>query len=69
MKNLRLLIAAVCLCALGLLPLTASAAETEIVLWHSYRAEEKAALEKVVAAVQQGQRRQGREGDDAGRPL
>ncbi|WP_224361525.1 extracellular solute-binding protein [Hyalangium versicolor] len=49
MKNLRLLIAAVCLCAFGLLPLTASAAETEIVLWHSYRAEEKTALEKVVA--------------------
>jgi arabinogalactan oligomer/maltooligosaccharide transport system substrate-binding protein len=47
MKTLRLLTAAVCLCALGLLPLTASAAE--IVLWHSYRAEEKAALEKVVA--------------------
>jgi arabinogalactan oligomer/maltooligosaccharide transport system substrate-binding protein len=46
MKNLRLLIAAVCLCALGLLPLPASAAE--IVLWHSYRAEEKAALEKLV---------------------
>jgi len=49
MKNLRLLIAAVCLSVLGLLPLTAAAAETEIVLWHSYRAEEKAALEKVVA--------------------
>jgi arabinogalactan oligomer/maltooligosaccharide transport system substrate-binding protein len=49
MKNLRLLIAAVCLSALGLLPLSAAAAETEIVLWHSYRAEEKAALEKVVA--------------------
>jgi arabinogalactan oligomer/maltooligosaccharide transport system substrate-binding protein len=47
MKNLRLLTAAVCLCALGLLPLPASAAE--IVLWHSYRAEEKAALEKLVA--------------------
>ncbi|MBN1210461.1 MAG: extracellular solute-binding protein, partial [Myxococcaceae bacterium] len=47
MKTLRLLTAAVCLCALGLLPLTASAAD--IVLWHSYRAEEKAALEKVVA--------------------
>ena len=54
MKNLRLLIAAVCLCALGLLPLSASAADpvkeaTPIVLWHSYRAEEKAALEKRVA--------------------
>ncbi|KFE68910.1 extracellular solute-binding protein [Hyalangium minutum] len=49
MKNLRLLIAAVCLSVLGLLPLTAAAAETEIVLWHSYRAEEKSALEKVVA--------------------
>jgi arabinogalactan oligomer / maltooligosaccharide transport system substrate-binding protein len=49
MKNLRLLIAAVCLSVLGLLPLTAAAAETEVVLWHSYRAEEKAALEKVVA--------------------
>jgi arabinogalactan oligomer / maltooligosaccharide transport system substrate-binding protein len=46
MKNLRLLIAAACLCALGLLPLPASAAE--LVLWHSYRAEEKAALEKLV---------------------
>ena len=30
-------------------PSTAAAAETEIVLWHAYRAEEKAALEKVVA--------------------
>lgn len=49
MKNLRLLIAAVCLGVLGLLPLTAAAAETEIILWHSYRAEEKSALEKVVA--------------------
>jgi arabinogalactan oligomer/maltooligosaccharide transport system substrate-binding protein len=48
MKNLRLLIAAVCLGALGLLPLTASAQQKEIVLWHSYRAEEKAALEKLV---------------------
>lgn len=46
MKTLRLLTAAVCLCALGLLPLTASAAE--LVLWHSYRAEEKAAIEKLV---------------------
>jgi arabinogalactan oligomer/maltooligosaccharide transport system substrate-binding protein len=46
MTTLRLLIAAVCLCAPGLLPLPAAAAE--IVLWHSYRAEEKAALEKVV---------------------
>lgn len=49
MKNLRLLIAAVCLSVLGLLPLNAAAAETEIILWHSYRAEEKSALEKVVA--------------------
>ena len=49
MKNLRLLIAAVCLSVLGLLPVTAAAAETEIILWHSYRAEEKTALEKVVA--------------------
>jgi len=49
MNNLRLLITTVCLSVLGLLPLTAAAAETEIVLWHSYRAEEKSALEKVVA--------------------
>jgi arabinogalactan oligomer/maltooligosaccharide transport system substrate-binding protein len=48
MKTLRLLMAAVCLCALGLVPLTASAQEKEVVLWHSYRAEEKAALEKVI---------------------
>src|SRR5688500_11824300 len=47
MKTLRLLIAAVCLCALGL-PVSASAQEKEVVLWHSYRAEEKTALEKVV---------------------
>ena len=47
MKTLRLLTAALCLCALGLMPLSASAAE--IALWHSYRAEEKAALEKLVA--------------------
>ncbi len=53
MKNLRLLFAAVCLCVLGLLPQTATAQPAtpkEIVLWHGYRAEEKAALEKVVAA-------------------
>jgi arabinogalactan oligomer / maltooligosaccharide transport system substrate-binding protein len=53
MKNLRLMIAAACLCALGLLspPARASnaAKEKELVLWHAYRAEEKAALEKVVA--------------------
>lgn len=53
MKNLRLLIAAVCLGALGLLPLTASAQAKEIVLWHSYRAEEKAALEKLVEQYNQ----------------
>ncbi|SET78662.1 extracellular solute-binding protein [Stigmatella erecta] len=47
MKTLRLLTAAVCFCALGLLPLSASAAE--LVLWHSYRAEEKAAMDKLVA--------------------
>ncbi|ADO74895.1 extracellular solute-binding protein [Stigmatella aurantiaca] len=47
MKTLRLLTAAVCLCVLGLLPLSASAAE--LVLWHSYRAEEKAAMDKLVA--------------------
>lgn len=49
MKNLRLMIAAVCLCALGLLPNPAAAQTKEIVLWHAYRAEEKAALEKVIA--------------------
>ncbi|QRN98595.1 extracellular solute-binding protein [Archangium violaceum] len=50
MKNLRLMIAAVCLCALGLIARPAAAAETkEIVLWHAYRAEEKTALEKVIA--------------------
>ncbi|HEX8436742.1 extracellular solute-binding protein, partial [Archangium sp.] len=50
MKNLRLMLAAACLCALGLMTTTATAAETkEIVLWHAYRAEEKAALEKVIA--------------------
>jgi arabinogalactan oligomer/maltooligosaccharide transport system substrate-binding protein len=49
MKNLRLMIAAACVCALGLLASPAAAAETkEIVLWHAYRAEEKAALEKVI---------------------
>src|SRR5690349_16593372 len=49
MKNLRLMLAAACLCALGLMTTTAAAAETkEIVLWHAYRAEEKAALEKVI---------------------
>jgi arabinogalactan oligomer/maltooligosaccharide transport system substrate-binding protein len=45
--TLRNLLAAVCVCALGLLSLPAAAA-TELVLWHAYRAEEKAALEKVV---------------------
>ncbi len=35
-------------------------AQKEIVVWHAYRAEEKAALEKVVAALQRGERRQGR---------
>jgi arabinogalactan oligomer/maltooligosaccharide transport system substrate-binding protein len=49
MKNLRLMIAAVCLCALGLLSTPAAAETKEIVLWHGYRAEEKAALEKVIA--------------------
>ena len=50
MKNLRLLLAAVCLCALGLLSRPATAAEPkELVLWHAYRAEEKTALEKLVA--------------------
>ncbi|WP_375768251.1 extracellular solute-binding protein [Archangium gephyra] len=48
MKNLRLMIAAVGLCALGLLSTPASAQPKEIVLWHGYRAEEKAALEKVI---------------------
>jgi arabinogalactan oligomer / maltooligosaccharide transport system substrate-binding protein len=48
MKNLRLMIAAACLCALGLLSTPASAQPKEIVLWHGYRAEEKAALEKVI---------------------
>lgn len=48
MKNLRLMIAAVALCALGLLPKPAAAETKEIVLWHAYRAEEKAALEKVI---------------------
>ncbi|MFL5357034.1 extracellular solute-binding protein [Archangium sp.] len=48
MKNLRLMIAAVCLCALGLLPKPAAAETKELVLWHAYRAEEKAALEKVI---------------------
>ncbi|MCY1082227.1 extracellular solute-binding protein [Archangium lansingense] len=49
MKNLRLMIAAVCLCALGLLSTPASAQTKELVLWHAYRADEKDALEKVVA--------------------
>ncbi len=49
MKNLRLLLAAVCVCALGLLSQTAAAQPKEIVLWHAYRAEEKAALEKLIA--------------------
>ncbi|MBN8470437.1 extracellular solute-binding protein [Corallococcus exiguus] len=48
MTNLRTLLAALCLCAVGLLPVPSFAA-TELVLWHAYRAEEKAALEKVVA--------------------
>jgi arabinogalactan oligomer/maltooligosaccharide transport system substrate-binding protein len=48
MKNLRLMIAAACLCALGLLATPAAAQTKEIVLWHGYRAEEKAALEKVI---------------------
>lgn len=48
MNTLRLLTAAVCLSALALLPRPASA-QTELKLWHAYRAEEKAALEKVVA--------------------
>jgi arabinogalactan oligomer / maltooligosaccharide transport system substrate-binding protein len=47
MTNLRTLVAALCLCAVGLLPVPSFAA-TELVLWHAYRAEEKAALEKVV---------------------
>lgn len=49
MKSLRLMIAAVCLCALGLLSTPAAAETKEIVLWHAYRAEEKTALEKVIA--------------------
>jgi len=48
MKNLRLMIAAMALSALGLLSTPASAQPKEIVLWHGYRAEEKAALEKVI---------------------
>ena len=48
MKNLRLMIAAMALCTLGLLSTPASAQPKEIVLWHGYRAEEKAALEKVL---------------------
>ncbi|RKG69288.1 extracellular solute-binding protein [Corallococcus sp. CA054B] len=48
MTHLRTLLAALCLCAVGLLPVPSFAA-TELVLWHAYRAEEKAALEKVVA--------------------
>ncbi|MGZ3460987.1 MAG: extracellular solute-binding protein, partial [Archangium sp.] len=48
MKNLRLMIAAACVCALGLLAKPAAAQTKEIVLWHAYRAEEKAALEKVI---------------------
>ena len=48
MTHLRTLLAAFCLCAVGLLPVPSFAA-TELVLWHAYRAEEKAALEKVVA--------------------
>ena len=41
----------------------------EIVVWHAYRAEEKAALEKVIGRVQRGPRREGEQGDDACRPL
>ena len=48
MKNLRLMIAAMALSAFGLLSTPASAQPKEIVLWHGYRAEEKAALEKVI---------------------
>jgi arabinogalactan oligomer/maltooligosaccharide transport system substrate-binding protein len=49
MKNLRLLLAALCLCTLGLLSSPATAQPKELLLWHGYRAEEKAALEKVIA--------------------
>jgi arabinogalactan oligomer/maltooligosaccharide transport system substrate-binding protein len=38
------------LLALGALPPSAGAAEKEIVVWHAYRAAEKAAIEKVAAA-------------------
>jgi arabinogalactan oligomer/maltooligosaccharide transport system substrate-binding protein len=49
MKNLRWMFAAASACVLALLPSVSSAAETkELVLWHGYRAEEKAALEKLV---------------------
>ncbi|ATB43781.1 maltose ABC transporter substrate-binding protein [Cystobacter fuscus] len=49
MKNLRWMFAAASACVLALLPSASSAAETkELVLWHGYRAEEKAALEKLV---------------------
>ena len=49
MTNLRWMFAAASACVLGLLSPAAQAAEPkELVLWHGYRAEEKAALEKVV---------------------
>ncbi|OJH42287.1 extracellular solute-binding protein [Cystobacter ferrugineus] len=49
MKNLRWMFAAASACVLAFLPSASSAAETkELVLWHGYRAEEKAALEKLV---------------------
>jgi arabinogalactan oligomer/maltooligosaccharide transport system substrate-binding protein len=49
MKNLRWMFAAASACVLALLPSAAPAAEPkELVLWHGYRAEEKAALEKLV---------------------
>lgn len=59
MKNPRLMIAAVCLCALGLLPTPASAETKELVLWHGYRAEEKAALEKVISQFNAAQASKG----------
>lgn len=59
MKNLRLMLAAACLCALGLLSMPAAAETKEIVLWHGYRAEEKAALEKVIAQFNAAQASKG----------
>jgi arabinogalactan oligomer / maltooligosaccharide transport system substrate-binding protein len=47
MEPRRLLTAVLLACCLGL---ASSAAADELVVWHSYRAEEKAAIEKVVAA-------------------